>query len=94
MATVIRMSGYDARQIRQAMATIRAQGETGIDFVTGSLNVVGGAVDVSLRCKATCRVCGGSMSKGATATQFAYRYYPDAHPYRITKSFMHPERCS
>lgn len=93
MAAVIRMAGWDAGQIRQTMATIREQGETSVDDVPDTLNVVGGASDQALRRRATCRACGGDMPKGATATQFAYRFYPDVHPYRITESFMHPERC-
>ncbi len=93
MATTQRMAGYDAQQIRTAMAVVRELGQGGIDHIGGALNVVGGASDQVLRRKAVCRACGGEMPKGATATQFAYRFYPDAHPYRITEAFMHPERC-
>lgn len=92
-STVIRMAGWDAAQIRQAMVTAREQGQTGVEYVPDTLNVVGGASDQVLRRKATCRACGVDMPQGATATQFAYRFYPDVHPYRITEAFMHPERC-
>lgn len=92
-ASVIRIGGWDAGQIRSAMAVARAQGETGVDDVPAALNVVGGASDQVLRRRVNCRVCGASMPTGATATQFAYRFYPDVHPYRITEAFIHPERC-
>jgi hypothetical protein len=92
-AAVHRMAGWDVQQIRQTMAATREQGGAGVAYVPDTLNVIGGASDQVVRRKTICRACGSDLPKGATATQFAYRYSPDAHPYRITESYMHPERC-
>lgn len=92
-APVRRMAGCDAAQIRSVMAAARQAGQAGVDYVPGTLHVVGGASDQVVGRTTACRACGQDMPKGAPATQFAYRFHPDVHPYRITEAFMHPERC-
>lgn len=89
MKTVRRMAGWDAQRVRSVMTEVRERGESDIDYVSDTLNVVGGASDQVLRRRVACRACGEEMPKGAAAIQFAYRFHPDAHPYRISEAFMH-----